>query len=181
MTDTTTTTSALAETATTAASADDEDVGTGNEDLGTYCESVSDLATEFEASGSVDPEAYSGLLVTSEAIAQDATIQGDEELSAVAEECLAAFGEVPADTNRPEAVTSSPCDQAEELMNGFDRVSTPDEYVALDEQATALGEAVASAVEQCPEQQETLSTCTDAVRVPSDEAASRFAVDTPAD
>lgn len=179
--DATTTTSAPAETTTTTVSADDEEAGTGNEDLDTYCESVSDLAAEFEASGSVDPEAYSGLLVTSEAIAEDATIQGDEELSAAAEECLTAFGEIPADTNSPEAVTSSLCDQAEELVNGFDQVATPDEYVALDEQATALGEAVASAVEQFPDQQETLSTCTDAVRVASDEAASRFPVDTPTD
>ena len=67
-----TTTTTSAETTTTTAPGDTA-TGTGNRDLDTYCQSVAELDAEFTATGTVDPEAYDGLLVASTESAADGT------------------------------------------------------------------------------------------------------------
>lgn len=177
--DATTTTTAEATTTTAA-----DGTSTGNEDLDTYCDSVTELEAEFAANGTVDPEAYEGLLVASEAIAEDPTIQGDEALAAAAEECIAAFSEIPTDTGAEASAddqAAAVCADSEDLVDRFEQVADVDEYVALEEEATAVAAAGASVVEEFPDQQTTISLCNEAVRNAADQAASRFPVDVPAD
>lgn len=173
--DSSTTTTTAAETTTTTAASGGAD--TGNADLDTYCESV----TEFAASGSVDPDTYEGLLVASEAIAEDPTIQGDEALAAAAEECIAAFNEIPAGGGAVsgEDQAAAVCADSEDLVAQFEQVADVDEYVALEDEATAVAEAGASVVEEFPDQQTTIESCNDAVRAAGNQAASRFPVDNP--
>lgn len=180
------TTRTSAETTTTTAPGDTA-TGTGNRDLDTYCQSVAELDAEFTATGTVDPEAYDGLLVASEAIAEDPTIQGDADLAAAAEACLATFSEIPADSGAgsadvsPEARASALCAEAEDLVAQFEQVATVDDYLALEDEATALSEAGATLVAESPDQQTTIENCNDAMRSAADQAASQFPVDTPTD
>lgn len=174
--DSSTTTTTAAETTTTTAAP--VGAGTGNADLDTYCESV----TEFAASGPVDPDlTYEGLLVASEAIAEDPTIQGDEALAAAADECIAAFNEIPAGGGAVsgEDQAAAVCADSEDLVAQFEQVADVDEYVALEDEATAVAEAGASVVEEFPDQQTTIESCNDAVRAAGNQAASRFPVDNP--
>lgn len=178
--DATTTTTAEATTTTTTTAADG--TGTGNEDLDTYCESVTELEAEFAANGTVDTETYEGLLVASEAIAEDPTIQGDEDLAAAAEECLTAFSEIPFGEGgevSADEQAAAVCADSEDLVAQFEQVTDVDEYVALEEEATAVAAAGATVVEEFPDQVETISLCNEAVTDAANQAASRFPVDNP--
>lgn len=176
------TSTTAAETTTTTAPADE--TGTGNADLDTYCESVNELEAEFAANGTVDPATYEGLLVASEAIAEDPTIQGDDALAAAAEECIATFSEIPADTGAEASAAdqaAAVCADSEVLVAQFDLVADVDEYLALEEQAAEVAAAGASVVEEFPDQQTTISLCNEAVTDAANQAASRFPVDVPTD
>ncbi len=180
--DATTTTTTAEATTTTEAAADE--TGTGNEDLDTYCESVTELEAEFDATGTVEPDTYDGLLVASEAIAEDPTVQGDEDLAAAAEECLTAFSEIPFGEGgeaSAEEQAAAVCADSEALVAQFEQVADVDAYVALEEEATAVAAAGASVVEEFPDQVETISLCNEAVTDAANQAASRLPVDTPTD